>query len=85
MSSKTHFTIGCLRVNKCRRSFSGKTPSVQGGEKEEDDSFVITIQGDEDKRSTKAGEGVIQNTKGRRQYCPHTICKPYILVLQTYL
>jgi hypothetical protein len=35
------------------------TPSEQGGKKDEDDSFVITIQEDEDKRSTKPGEGVI--------------------------
>ena len=39
-------------------SFCGKIPSKLAREKDEDDSFVITIQGDEDKRSTKAGEGV---------------------------
>jgi hypothetical protein len=54
------------------------TPSEQGGKKDEDDSFVITIQEDEDKRSTKPREGVIQNAKGIIQYCPHIICVPYI-------
>jgi hypothetical protein len=65
-------------------SFCGKIPSKLAREKDEDDSFVITIQGDEDKRSTKLGEGVIQNDKGRRQYCHHIIGEPYILVLHTY-
>jgi hypothetical protein len=85
MVLKNTFKCWLSTVNKCHRSFNGKTPSEQGGEKDEYDSFVITIQGDEDKRSMKPGEGVIQNAKGRRQYFPHIICEPYILVLQTYL
>jgi hypothetical protein len=67
------------------KSFGNKTPSEQGVEKDKDVSFVITTQGDEDRRSTKPGEGVIQNAKARRQYFPHTICKSYVLVLHTYL
>jgi hypothetical protein len=42
-SSKTHLIVGCLCVNKRHRSFSGKTPSKLGREKDKDDNFVITI------------------------------------------
>jgi hypothetical protein len=83
-SSKTHLTIDCQDAIKCRRSFDAKTSLGQRVEKDEDVSFVITTQGDKDRRSTKSG-GVIQNAKGRRQYCRHIICKSYVLVLQTYL
>jgi hypothetical protein len=55
-SSKTHLTIGCQHVIKCRRSFGDKTPSEQGVVKDEDVSFVIIRQGNKDRRSTKPGE-----------------------------
>jgi hypothetical protein len=38
-SSKTHLTVVCQHVIKCRRSFGNKTPSEQGTEEDEDVSF----------------------------------------------
>jgi hypothetical protein len=64
-SSKTHLTIDSQHVIKCRRSFDDKTLSKLGVEKDKDVSFVITTQGDKDRRSTKPGEGVIQNAEDK--------------------
>jgi hypothetical protein len=50
MSSKTRLTIGCQYVIKCYRSFGDETPSMQNMEKDEEASFVITTQGDDNGR-----------------------------------
>jgi hypothetical protein len=52
-SSKTCLTIGCQHVIKCCRSFDDETPSMQNVEKDEEASFVITTQ---------------ENDNGRRCY-----------------
>jgi hypothetical protein len=49
-SSKTRLTIGYQYVIKCSRSFGDETSSMQNVEKDEEASFVITTQGDDNER-----------------------------------